>query len=52
MTKIRYIPEMKRYYILFEDGSKGWASQQGIEGLFPDRAWDIVRKYTNQWFYI
>lgn len=52
MSRIRYIPEMNRYYILFEDGSRGWCSQRAIEDLFPDRNWDVVREKTNQWFYI
>lgn len=50
--KIRYIPEMDRYSVLFEDGSTGWCSQRAIEDLFPDMAWGIVKKYTNQWFYL
>lgn len=52
MTRIRYIPEIYRYFVLFEDGSKGWCSQKGMAGLFPNRDWDIVKENTNQWFYI
>ena len=51
MTKIRFIAEINRYFLLFEDGSKGWCSQRGVEDLFPGRAWDIVKKY-DRWFYL
>jgi len=52
MNRIKYITEMSRYYILFEDGSRAWCSQRAVEDLFPDRDWDVVKEKTNQWFYI
>jgi len=52
MSRIRYIKSMNRYYILFEDGSKGWYSQRAADNLFPDRDWNVVKENTSQWFYI
>ena len=52
MNRIRFIAGINRYYILFDDGSRGWCSQRGVEDLFPDRDWDVVKEKPEQWFYI
>ena len=52
MSRIRYIQSMNRYYILFEDGSRGWYSQRAVENLFSNRNWNVVKENQNQWFYI
>ena len=52
MTKIKYILGINRYFVLFKDGGTGWCSLRGMEGLFPDILWDVVRNHPNLWFYI
>jgi len=52
MTRIRWIKQMNRYFVQFEDGSVGWCSDRGAERLFPDRDWDIVKKNDGQIFYL
>ena len=52
MTKIRWIPEMKKYCVLFVDGGKGWCSARAMEDLFPDLSWEIAKSNPDQWFYI
>lgn len=52
MTKIRYIPEIKRYFVLFRDGGKGWCSERAMEELFPDLGWEYAKEHPEKWFYI
>lgn len=52
MSRIRYIKEIHRFYVLWEDGSKGFCSQRAVEDLWSDRDWDVVKEKPNQWFYI
>ena len=52
MTKIRYIPEINRYCVLFEDGGKGWCSERAMQDLFPNLNWSIAKANPTQWFYI
>jgi len=52
MTKIRWIPEMKKYCVLFVDGGKGWCSARAMEELFPNLSWEIAKTNPDQWFYI
>jgi len=50
MSRIKYIKEIDKFQVLWEDGSKGTCSQRGADHLWPDRDWEAVKAKPDQWF--
>lgn len=46
MTRIRWDRQYNKYRVLFSDGSHGWISRRGMEELYPDYNWDIVKEFA------
>ena len=52
MTSIQYIPDIDKFFIRWQDGSKGWANLRALKNIYPNRNWQIVIANPGQIFYL